>query len=1058
MMNTNLNSRLLTLIVLIVFQNFLSFGQEIVTDVNNYSENEEIIITFSDGPGNPKDWVGIYKPEMVAGEDSSLAWLYVNGSEVSGEGAVDGELVFFEGLVEEGIYEARFFENDSYTLLAKSTFTVGDIGPDIKTDKEAYMPGEIIVADFLVGPANPKDWVGLYKVDMVPGEVGSLAWFYVDGTKDGAEGVSTGTVTFDSGMTDVGEYKAVFLEDDGYTILAESLFKVQKPAPNTPKVVSISPADGEKNADPAIEFLAVIQNGGTALKNESVALSLDGKDVDVVITKDEDGFNIISYIGDGLFEASSSHKFQLEFSDDGDLVTSELVTVDFDVASYLQIDMPDPIHFESFNLTEEFELPEDWEVINLSQEINSELDPDDFTSAYYEGWVNVGMSRWSNSGSWAEKSIVSDPPVFVNGVRQSLDGNALVADSASRNGHFISFLFTKDYDLSNNQDVHLGFYSHYAQNQDSSGSIEYSIDLGESWLPVIYMIDRDDIINDDLGNVDAIATFEQEHEDIAIGYHPDTFEEIGGFYGAYIASDISDELAPYISGRINDDQTGSKRYETFRLPEADGQKNVRFRFAKSGTYSWYWGIDNFGLYSIAPSSMPEVVEASPVDGSQGVNPMPLMKFIVKNGEAKLDSDSVKLMFNDVEVIGVSVTEVKIGVEDGYQVSYQVNELLEPLSNNTFKLTFNEDSGERREGTYSGNFTIGDFKNLKLPEPIAFESFDDLDEFSLPEGWVVKSYVNEADTIVWEEDPEDWTSMSYSGWANISLDRWKTSPYWNEKSQNSIPPVFVNGKSQFPDGNFLIADSSLRNANFVTVIETKDFDISRHANIHLGFYSHYCQNQDNSASVEYSIDGGENWLPVIYMLDEADIVVGDDGAVDAVSTFEQEQGDVAIVDNILFQDEDEYWDIEPLDAPIGGNYGAFIRSDIDASLAPHVSARADDNQGESKRYELHSLPQANNQSSVRIRFAMNGTWSWYWSVDNFGLYSISEAPVNIPVIESISQDGGLVTINWIGEVGVRLQKAVRLASPDWVDVPNTEGESFATEVADQSERYYRLIRD
>jgi len=1057
-MNTNLSFRLLTLIVFIVFQNFLSFSQELSTDVNNYAENEEIIVTFSDGPGNPKDWIGLYKSEMVAGEDSSLAWLYVNGSETSGEGLTDGELFFSDGLIEEGVYEARFFENDSYTLLAKTTFTVGDIGPSVKTDKEIYAPEEVILADFLVGPANPKDWVGLYKVDMVPGEVGSLAWFYVDGTKDGTEGIATGSVTFDSGMADDGDYKAVFFEDDGYTILAEALFKVQKPAPDTPKVVSISPADGGKNADPAIAFSAVIRNGGTSLKTESVALSLDGKDVVVEIATDEDGFNAVSYVGDGLFEAGSSHKFQLEFSDDGDPAASEIVTVDFDVASYLQIDMPDPIHFENFNLTEEFELPEDWEVVNLSQEINAELDPDDFTSAYYEGWVNVGMSRWSNSGSWAEKSILSAPPVFVNGVRQSLDENALVADSASRNGHFISFLFTKDYDLSNNQNVHLGFYSHYAQNQDSSGAIEYSIDQGESWLPVVYMIDRDDIVNDDSGNVDAVATLEQEHEDIAIGYHPDTFEEIGGFYGAYIAADISDDLAPYISGRINDDQTGSKRYETFRLPEADGQENVRFRFAKSGTYSWYWGIDNFGLYSIAPSSMPEVVEASPAAGSQGVNPMPLMKFIVKNGEAKLDPDSVKLAFNDVVVNGVSVTEVKIGVEDGYEVSYQVNELLEPLSNNTFNLTFSEDSGDLREVTYSGNFTIGDFKNIKLPEPITFESFDDLDEFSLPEGWVVKSYVNEADTIVWEEDPEDWTSMSYSGWANTSLDRWKTSPYWNEKSQTSIPPVFVNGKSQFPNGNFLIADSSLRNANFMTVIETKDFDLGQHANVHLGFYSHYCQNQDNSASVEYSIDGGENWLPVIYMLEEADIVVGEDGAVDAVATFEKEQGDVAIVDNILFQDEDEYWDMEPLDEPMGGNYGAFVGSAIDATLAPHVSARVNDNQGESKRYELHSLPQANNQSSVRIRFAMNGTWSWYWAVDNFGLYSITEVPTTIPVIESISQDGGLVTINWLGEVGVRLQKAVRLANPDWVDVPNTEGESSAAEVADQSEGYYRLIRD
>ena len=406
-------SRLLALMVLIGVQNFLIFGQELSTDVSNYAESEEIIITFSDGPGNPKDWVGIYKFDMVAGEASSLAWLYVNGSETSGEGLTDGDLVFSDGLIEEGIYEARFFEDDSYTILAKATFTVGDIGTSVKTDKEIYMPGELIVADFLVGPANPKDWVGLYKVDMVPGDVGSLAWFYVDGSKDGTEGVSTGAITFDAGMVDAGNYKAVFFEDDGYTVLAETFFKVHQPAPDSLKLVSISPVDGEKNADPEIVFSAIIRNGGTALKSDSVKLSLDSKDVKVEIATDEDGFNTVSYTSDRLFEPGSSHKFQLEFSDDSDPVKSEIVTVDFDVASYLKIDMPDPIHYQDFNQIEEFELPEDWEVVNLSQEINSELDPDDFTSAFYEGWVNVGMSRWSNSGSWAEKSIFSTPLSYM---------------------------------------------------------------------------------------------------------------------------------------------------------------------------------------------------------------------------------------------------------------------------------------------------------------------------------------------------------------------------------------------------------------------------------------------------------------------------------------------------------------------------------------------------------------------------------------------------------------------------------------------------------------------
>ena len=1033
-------------------------GQEISTDYSNYASEEEIIVTFSEGPGNPKDWVGLYKRDMVTGEVGSLAWFYVDGSRTGGDGLAKGQLTFPDGMTDEGYYEARFLENDGYTLLAKTTFAVGDLGPGVQTDKSSYTPGEPITVDFLLGPANPKDWVGLYKVDMVPGSVGSLAWFYVDGTKAGNEGIETGTIAFDGGMIDEGDYKAVFFENDGYTIFAETLFKVQKTAPDTPQLVSSSPENGSKNADPAIAFSAVIRNGGTSLNPESVKLSLNNQDVKVDITASDDGFNTVSFTGEGLFEAGSSHKFKLEFSDDGDPVTNETVMVDFDVASYPELEMPEPIYFENFDSVEEFELPEGWEGVNLSQEINAELEPDDFASAYYEGWVNVAMTRWSNSGSAAQKATQPAPPIFVNGTRQVLTGNALVADSASRNGHFLTFVYTKDFDLTNHMDVHLGFYSHYAQNQDSSGSVEYSIDEGDTWLPIVYMLDQADIVRDDEGNVDAVTTLEQEHADIAVGYDPDTFEEVGGYYGAYIGAEISEELAPYISGRIDDNQTESKRYELFRLPEADGEKTVRFRLAKSGTYSWYWGIDNFGLYSIEPSSMPEVVEASPAAGSQGANPTPLMTFIIKNGESKLDPGSVRLEFNGVAAEGITVSETKIGAEDGHQVTWQVTELLESLSDNSFKLTFTEDSADKREGTYEGSFTVGDFVSHKLPEPIAFESFDDLEEFALPQGWAVKSYVNEADAIILDEDPDDWTSMTYAGWTSVSLNRWKSSPYWTEKSEAPSPPVFVNGKAQFPEGNFLIADSSLRNAHFMSVLETKDFDLSEAADVHLGFYSHYTQNQDNSASIEYSIDGGDTWLPGLYMLDQADIVSKDDGTVDAEATLNAAQGDVALVDNLLFQDDDEIWDMEPLEEALGGSYGAFIGAEVDASLAPHISGRVNDNHAESRRFELHRLPKADNQAKVRIRFAMNGTWSWYWAVDNFGLYSIEEATPTTPQIDSISLEGGVVTISWKGAAGVRLQKTTRLAKPDWQDLPGTNGESSAQEIADQTELYYRLIRN
>jgi len=1058
MMKKILKTQSLLVAGILAVQSSAAFAQEVSTDYGNYIEEEEIIVTFNDGPGNPKDWVGLYKRDMVAGEVGSLAWFYVDATQTGSEGLTEGELVFPEGMSDEGIYEARFFENDGYTLLAKATFTVGDVGPGVITDKSTYLPGEAITADFLVGPGNPKDWVGLYKVDMVPGSVGSLAWFYVDGTQVGSEEVETGTVVFESGMADEGDYKAVFFENDGYTILAETNFKVMQAAPDTPKVISTLPEADAKYADPEVAFTAVIRNGGTALNPESLKLTLDGKAVKSDITAGDDGINTVTFVGEGLFEPGSSHKFNLEFSDDGDPVTAEAVKVEFDVANYRQIEMPEPLYFENFDGVEEFEQPEGWEVVNLSQELNIELDPDDFTSAYYEGWVNISVNRWSNSPYWNEKSTRPAPPLFVNGTRQALDGNALVADSASRNGQFITFLYTADYDLSKHNDVHLGFYSHYAQNQDSFGSVEYSLDQGETWLPVVYMLDRSDIVKDGDGNVDVIATMENPHADIAVGYDPDTFEEVGGFFGAYIGAEITEELAPYISGRIDDNQSESKRYELFRLPEADGEKTVRFRISKTGTYSWYWAIDNFGLYSIAPSSMPEVVEANPAAGSQGANPMPLMTFVIKNGEANLDPDSVRLEFNGTAAEEVTVSETKIGIEEGYKVTYQVSELLEPLSAYSFKLTFTEDSADKREGTYEGSFTVGDFTSHSLPEPIAFESFDELEEFTLPEGWAVKSYVSEAEVTNWDENPDDWTSMTYAGWTSVSLDRWKSSPYWIEKSEAPSPPVFVNGKTQFPDGNFLIADSALRNANFVSVLETKDFDLGQHSNVHLGFYSHYCQNQDNSANVEYSIDGGETWLPVIYMLEQADIVAGDGGTADAVATLQNAQGDVALVDSLLYQDEDDYWDIELLEEPIGGSYGAFIGAAIDESLAPYISGRVNDSQTESKRYELHRLPQADNQAKVRIRFAMNGTWSWYWAVDNFGLYSIEEAPTTIPAIDSVSVNGGIATISWQGAASVRLQKASNLANPNWSDITNTQGKSSANEVADQAEAYYRLIRD
>ena len=91
-----------------------------------------------------------------------------------------------------------------------------------------------------------------------------------------------------------------------------------------------------------------------------------------------------------------------------------------------------------------------------------------------------------------------------------------------------------------------------------------------------------------------------------------------------------------------------------------------------------------------------------------------------------------------------------------------------------------------------------------------------------------------------------------------------------------------------------------------------------------------------------------------------------------------------------------------------------------SLAPYISGRIDDNSTESKRVEIHRLPLADNQAKVQLRFAHAGTGSWYFGIDNVGLYSIVKPLVSISGLK-ITFSGG------------RLQTAPSLAGP-WTDVP------------------------
>jgi PKD repeat protein len=196
------------------------------TDYEIYNLDEPITVSFSNGPGNPTDWIGIYKVGDIPGVNQSTLWFYVNGTQTATIGISDGSVTFPTGLQIEDDYWVGMFENDGYNLLIADSFQVLDGQPRVSTDKNEYDIGDSITISFIDGPNNPTDWIGIYKAGDIPGAIPSTLWFYVNGTQTATDSISDGSVTFAEGLSDQGMYWAGFFENDGYTLLDSIGFSV----------------------------------------------------------------------------------------------------------------------------------------------------------------------------------------------------------------------------------------------------------------------------------------------------------------------------------------------------------------------------------------------------------------------------------------------------------------------------------------------------------------------------------------------------------------------------------------------------------------------------------------------------------------------------------------------------------------------------------------------------------------------------------------------------------------------------------------------------------------
>ncbi|HCP37616.1 MAG TPA: hypothetical protein DIT98_07260, partial [Verrucomicrobiales bacterium] len=89
-----------------------------------YSAGDEVLVSFTGGQGNPKDWVGIYTEGSQPGEDASVRWHYVDGTDAGNEAVKDGTLIF-EDLM-SGSYSIYLLLDDGYETLASNSFKVLD--------------------------------------------------------------------------------------------------------------------------------------------------------------------------------------------------------------------------------------------------------------------------------------------------------------------------------------------------------------------------------------------------------------------------------------------------------------------------------------------------------------------------------------------------------------------------------------------------------------------------------------------------------------------------------------------------------------------------------------------------------------------------------------------------------------------------------------------------------------------------------------------------------------------------------------------------------------------
>ena len=151
--------------------------KSITLDAMSYPAGSPITATFSGGPGNSNDWIGLFPASITKPSTGTyLDWLYTNGTQTAGGNLKSGSVTFANPVLAPGNYKAWFLASDGYTKIAgPALFSVTPTGGPALPE---WVVDGFVLRHGVVGEAYSGK-VQAYAYDPDPGD--ALAFSKVSG-------------------------------------------------------------------------------------------------------------------------------------------------------------------------------------------------------------------------------------------------------------------------------------------------------------------------------------------------------------------------------------------------------------------------------------------------------------------------------------------------------------------------------------------------------------------------------------------------------------------------------------------------------------------------------------------------------------------------------------------------------------------------------------------------------------------------------------------------------------------------------------------------------------